>query len=211
MFATIALAAISVTPALADPQFEKLVKFLRKAENQAPYFTGILNPIPTVYFKVCPGTAVANIQIGLLKPVSFNPAGQPISGEWVEHVWLKSCSKVKQFNIHMQGEADGKPHGRVLIPGSTKTDPVLQNDAMKFVAAGAHALVAPDCKTQVVVDTLNLGAEGQPLKGAKLAPYKELWALDACGKKVQVTMHFAPDATGTTITVKPEESRAMGK
>ena len=205
----VALTMASGTSAYADASFQKLVVFLNKPENKGPYFQNILNPIPAAVFKVCPDTTIVNMQIGLLKPVTFNAAGLPVSGQWVEHVLLKSCKKVKLFNVHMQVDANGKPHGQVMFSGNTTADLDLQGQAMKSVVRASKSLIAPTCATEMVVDTLHLGFEGVAVNGAKSAPFRELWAVDACGKKVQVTLHFIPDAKGIAIVVKPEESRVI--
>jgi hypothetical protein len=41
------------------------------------------------------------------------------------------------------------------------------------------------------------------------APWDEKWTVRACGKKAVVTMHFVPDAKGTTINVTPKETVAL--
>ena len=210
-FAALALAVATSGSALADTPFQKLMTFLNKPESQGPYFMQILNPIPTEVFKICPDAKIVNMQINMFQPVTFNAAGQPISGQWVEHIVIKSCGKAKLFNIQMQAEADGRPHGKVMVPGNTKADLALQSDAMKSAMMASRKLVSASCPNEMVTDTLFVGAEGVATKGAKAPPYKELWAVDACGKKVQVTLHFVPDAKGIEIFVKPEESRVMGK
>ncbi len=207
--AIFATAVVGNPLAFADATFDKLVAFLRKPENQAAYYTSIINPIPAAVFKICPGTTVAGVEIVMLKSVAFSPAGLPISGQWIEHVKVKSCGRAKMFNILMQAEADGIPHGKMLLPGGTRSDPTLQADSMNYVMAASRAFIPKTCQGAMVIDTQHLGAEGAAVAGAKSAPYKERWTVDACGKKNIVTMHFIPDAKGTTITVNPKESSAL--
>ena len=49
--------------------------------------------------------------------------------------------------------------------------------------------------------------DGEP--GDDKSPWVEKWTVRACGKKLIVTMHFVPDATGTTVTVSLKETVAL--
>ncbi len=62
----------------------------------------------------------------------------------------------------------------------------------------------PGCDEGGVVDTRFAGVDGEPPgtkppSGGILKPWTEIWTLEACGKRAQVTMHFIPDPSGTEI------------
>jgi len=67
-------------------------------------------------------------------------------------------------------------------------------------------LVPAGCDEYLFVDTAfealktaRAGANDDP-------PWTEKWTIRACGVEGVVRMHFTPDATGTQITAKTEET-----
>jgi hypothetical protein len=94
---------------------------------------------------------------------------------------------------------DGRSQVEALFPGHSYASPVLQRDAVQYASMGAN--IGEGCAAEVLDTEL---PQGEP-SGPKI-PWVEKWTVRACGKRAVVTMRFVPDATGTTIEVKPKET-----
>jgi hypothetical protein len=66
-----------------------------------------------------------------------------------------------------------------------------------------------DCKSLDIVDTEYLRETGAPAEGSKGPPWDELWTFSACAGKVQLTVHFTPDPTGTSISANSNETKIL--
>ena len=102
---------------------------------------------------------------------------------------------------------DGSLHTEALLPGTTITDPQLQRDSVPY-AAGAIGQLPPGCEQGGVVNTRFVGVDGEPpgtrpSPGGQPRPWTEVWTLQACSKRTDVTIHFTPDQTGTEIRAEP--------
>jgi hypothetical protein len=94
---------------------------------------------------------------------------------------------------------NGKSEVYGLFPGKSAAGAALQHDAVQYAGAGAGA--TGSCQVDVLETSL---PDGEP--SSSKAPWDEKWTVRACGKRSVVTMHFVPDATGTTINVIPKET-----
>ena len=137
----------------------------------------------------------------ILSPFQMDAQDNILSGHWKEFTEGTACGEKRLYNA-MVTIKDGKPQVAPRFPGHSHAGVVLQHDAVQYAAIGAGA--ASGCVADVIDTAL---PEGSPsdTKG----PWVEKWTVRACGKKSLVTMHFVPDATGTTITVNPKETVAL--
>lgn len=94
-----------------------------------------------------------------------------------------------------------------IFPGTTRADPVLQKDGLMYAMIAASLPEDKECKDMYVTNTEFLQISGPQLEGTKSPPWDELWTLSKCDKTAQVTMHFVPDKTGTTIRTSPKETK----
>jgi hypothetical protein len=152
----------------------------------------------------CPKAAyVTTGEIALLQPLKLDAKGRPVAGMWKESVNETGCDSNRVLNALTTVAPNGVLHTRPLLPGSTITDPQLQEDSVQYAAAGMGDM-PPGCDEGGVVDTRFAGVDGEPPgtkppSGGILKPWTEIWTLEACGKRAQVTMHFIPDPSGTEI------------
>lgn len=146
-------------------------------------------------------------------------SSQGVSSRWMERWTVDRCGTLVPYLVKFARSADGdldvtmqleKPPGEPAnVPGATLADPVLQRDALGFLAqrdftaAGAEGT----CHARKVVDTEIL----KPLEGAAVegerpidGQWVERWTLDRCGMRVRYIVRFSTTQKGTRFTVEPE-------
>lgn len=146
-------------------------------------------------------------EVGVLTPVQVDDKGQPVSGAIKEGMRETGCGADRLLNALTLVEPDGSLQTQALLPGTTITDPQLQQDSVPY-AAGAMGQMPPGCEQGSVANTRFVGLDGQapgtlPTPGSQPRPWTEVWTLQACAKRVDVTIHFTPDQTGTEIRADP--------
>jgi hypothetical protein len=146
-------------------------------------------------------------QVTIYAPVRIE-GGKPVEGAWAEPVMGTGCGKSIRFTA-LTIVAPGKaPVTLSLIPGDTRADPVLQRDSVKDVLDHVAAATG-GCKELVVTDTRFDDWEGPAEKpaahGRETRPWREVWTVWACGKLVEVPIHFTPNGAGTLYEVKSAE------
>jgi hypothetical protein len=157
----------------------------------------------------CGEIKIAKMGITFLRPITFDDGGTPLSGSWKHTIVAEGCDKSRTLNLFYVAEGSGNVKRIAGAPGSSATDLTLQHDSIPYVLAGALPVISRDCKQIQLIDTAYVGTEGDPIPGGKVSPWREDWTLSGCGSGARVTMHFAPDATGTKISVKPEETKRV--
>jgi hypothetical protein len=192
-------AAWADTPALPPG----LLPLLARPDHRAALLQAA-QAVASVEPNACPKAAyVTTGEIALLQPLKLDAKGQPVGGVWKESVNETGCGSTRVLNALTFIGANGVLHTRPLLPGSTITDPQLQEDSVQYAAAGMGDM-PPGCDEGGVVDTQFVGVDGEPPgvkppPGGVLKPWTETWTLQACSKRAQVTMHFTPDPSGTEI------------
>jgi hypothetical protein len=100
-----------------------------------------------------------------------------------------------------------------LLPGTTIADARLQQDALIYAVMGMQNLMPSlDCKDIQYTNTSFVAfgeANPQVPPGRENRSWTEEWTMRACGVTGIVTMHFLPDATGTTISSGVGEARRV--
>ena len=148
-------------------------------------------------------------EVGFLQPLKQDARGQLVSGAFKESITQTGCGAPRLLNALTVIQPNGTFQTFPLLPGTTITDPKLQQDSVQYAAAGLGEMPA-GCQQGYVVDTQFLGVDGappgtRPTPGGGPKPWSENWTLQACTKRAVVGMHFAPDATGTAIRSSPPQ------
>jgi hypothetical protein len=127
--------------------------------------------------------------------------GKIVDAHWKEITEGVACGEKRSYvaSVTIQNRKSAV-YG--LFPGRSAAGAALQHDAVQYAGAGAGA--AGTCQVDVLDTTLPNGEPSSPK-----TPWDEKWTVRACGKRSVVTMHFVPDATGTTINVTPKETVAL--
>lgn len=158
--------------------------------------------------QACPTASyVTTGEIGMLMPLKTDDKGQITAGMIKESVRQTGCGPERVLNALTIFEPNGSMQTQPLLPGSTITDPQLQQDSVPY-AAGAMGAMPAGCEEGGVVNTRFVGLDGKapgtlPVAGSAPAPWTEVWSLHACAKHAEVTLHFKPDETGTEIRADP--------
>jgi hypothetical protein len=143
----------------------------------------------------------------------FDAFGRLLEGVWSEPVTVTGCGRTRRFNVETIALPHQQPQLFGLLPGTTRADAPLQHDGVRHVFVATAGLLK-DCRRLAVTDTRFEDYEGGPVPkvppGHEARPWRELWTVWRCGKTIDVTLHFVPDAKGTTIKVKPEEAKLRG-
>jgi hypothetical protein len=127
--------------------------------------------------------------------------GNILNAHWKESTDGVACGEKRSYAASVTIQ-NGKSAVVGLFPGQSAAGAVLQHDAVQYAGVGAG--VADSCPVDVLETAL---PNGEP--SDTKVPWDEKWTVDACGKRSVVTMHFVPDATGTTIKVTPKETVAL--
>ena len=160
----------------------------------------IQNPCPSTDFKILD-------KFTPVKPIAFDSSGKIIDGAWKQVVSAKGCGDDRLLNVFLAMDANTKAMKIFpILPGTTHTDLILQKDAVKYAVTAAGG-PEKGCNIGYISDTQFLQKVDKPMDGAKAPPWDELWTLVTCTKKAQVTMHFIPDKTGTTIAAGQPETK----
>jgi hypothetical protein len=141
-----------------------------------------------------------NTTATVLAPFQTDPQGNLISAHWRESTPGTACGETRLYNTSVTIR-DGKPQILPLLPGYSLAAPLLQHDAGPYAASATATASTPDCKPEILNTAL---PAGQNLDAKH--PWIERWTVRACGKQSLVTLHFIPDASGTTIQSTPGET-----
>jgi len=144
---------------------------------------------------------------------------QGVSGRWTERWTVDRCGSPVPYLVKFARAADGDldvtmqietPAGdAAAVPGTTIADPVLQRDALGFLALRDFSAAGAEgaCHSRKVIDTQML----QPLEGASVegerpiaGQWVERWTLDRCGMPVRYVVRFSTTQKGTTFTAEHE-------
>jgi hypothetical protein len=127
--------------------------------------------------------------------------GTIVNAHWKETTDGVACGEKRSYVASVRIQ-DGKTAVVGLFPGQSAAGAVLQHESVQYAGIGAGA--SGSCQVDVLETALPNGEPSGPS-----VPWDEKWTVRACGKRSVVTMHFVPDAKGTTINVTPKETVAL--
>jgi hypothetical protein len=183
-------------------QFEKFIF----SESHRSLITRALDGLPQAVFRRCPALVSNGSQVTVVKPVTIAASGLPNGGMWRESFPVTGCGNDTTLNFYFTADSNEKIKTLIALPGATRADLVLQNDAYKYAAAGA-TVAARTCKAFYVKDTSFDGfglinpPQPDPGPGQRYRPWHETWILTGCDRTFAVAMSFVPSETGTDIIV----------
>ncbi len=112
-------------------------------------------------------------------------------------ILIEGCGRRALRNYLALVLPDGTARMVETLPGTTRTDPVLQRDAMQAAGAAAAAAV-PGCR-QIRPRAADFdGADSEPDAAWRTRPWAEAWTFEACGTLLSVPMRFTPSPQGGT-------------
>jgi hypothetical protein len=133
------------------------------------------------------------------QPVSFDAKNTPVAGVWGESIEVNGCGIDRILNVATVVRSPGVLVSKVLAPGATKADPLLQRDASRYVFA-ALAKAVQGCRTAYLDDTVFEGEEASVPLAKVTGPVKiEHWIVAACGRTITVEVKFIPVASSTDV------------
>ncbi len=200
---------ISLAAAQEQADIAKFQAFVRNSDAHEALISKALAAVPATVFRRCPNLVSQGSKVTMLKPVSFGPNGLPSTGAWQEAFPVAGCGNDTILNFFFSASKDEKINTFIGLPGATIADPVLQKDAMAEALTAAIRPETKDCKSVDVTNTEYLRETGAAVEGSKGPGWDELWTFGACAIKVQVTVHFTPDPTGTSISASSSETKVL--
>lgn len=213
--AVILWAALSACPALAAdagqgiaPQFVDYVK-------SNDHHNAVLARMKAQWERSvrCSNFAIEGYQLMLVAPVEFDSAGQPTKGAWREIAKVSGCGTKRQITVHTVVLPDRSIRRIAAVPGTALADLQLQRDTLMYVAMASSTIIPKDCKDTEISNTEFLGFDGDPMPNARPGMEARSWAEDwtilGCGTGAVVKVHYIPDATGTAINTKGNETRRI--
>ncbi len=169
--------------------------------------------VPHAIFDRCSTLKTTPVQVFFLDQFISGDDGKLKSGGWKEHYAFSGCGNDSSLNFIFYVNHQQKIIVLAALPGESRSSAVLQHDALTdvFAAVGLHTKSA--CDKVVIINTAvgtienKLLVQVDPATVTRKAIWNEVWAADACGKKLLVPIEFIPDsltkpdATGTTFVV----------
>lgn len=148
------------------------------------------------------------------------------SSRWTERWTVDRCGSLVPYLVKFARAAEGDlditmqletpPGEPATVPGTSIADPILQRDALGFLAHRDLFLARKDvstagaeetCDARNVIDTEVL----QPLEGAAVqgeqptdGRWVERWTVDRCGMPVRYVVRFSTTQKGTKFTAEHE-------
>jgi len=150
----------------------------------------------------------SNLQI-LQEPRFAGTQEAPVAGSWKDQVEINRCGRKAYHNFLFVAQPDKQPELVVLMPGTTRTNPVLQRDVLVYVGGQAKLLADQKCFGFELPRILNTAfeKENKPLKSdgtGKMTQgeWQEIWSYDVCGQKedFRVLLRVKPDGTSEFIS-----------
>ena len=136
-------------------------------------------------------------EIEFFRPPQLDGGGRLIHGLWREQVAVVGCGTIELLNVFSLAEpSGGDPKLLGGLPGTTRTDPVLQKEGLPIAARGLPDKAA-SCRDVRVVDTV-LSPDAPK---DRMAPWRESWTVLACNEAYAVPLRFTPTADGATIGI----------
>jgi hypothetical protein len=206
---TLAMLAAPLTAAAQTKAAEEFAAVMQNAGHKAAVMDSAKQS-PAWTHMACPSASFSPApEVGVYAPIAFNPAGQPVSGEWREGVIATGCGTSVTLNVLTKVTAPATLASGPLLPGGTIADPILQNNAQINAVAAAGGIPA-SCKDAYIANTSFSGYEGPANtalpKADQAAPWRETWTISMCGTTKNVVLHFTPTADGVTIRTDPSET-----
>ena len=193
--------ALSFLPAaLAQQNPPRAYDTIRASESYRKAITDTYTSYEAALSTHCPRVEVNmnTSEATILGSFQTDANGNIVSGHWRESTDGTACGEKRRYNASVQ-ILNGKPRVLSLYPGHSHASALLQHDATPYAAVGAQA--GKGCPVEILDTAL---PEGPP--AGDHTPWVEKWIVRACEKKSVVTMHFVPDASGTTINVSLKET-----
>lgn len=203
LYAVLAITAIS-SSAQTAPMTPELRAFVMRAEEQKAVL-GAMEQQWRALVPECATPQLKQMNVGVLEAPVFDEIGNPTRGAWRMVGRMEGCGQSKVLNLRYWFAPEGRLMRSTTLPGTTIAVPLLQKDALFYAQAAMVRLTPKDCKESAVIDTrfLRLGdVSPQARPGMESHVWDEEWQVRACGVVGTVSMHFIPDATGTTISAE---------
>lgn len=184
-----------------DPAFQKLMAM----PGMQAIIMNAVRHVPGERFGVCHGPfKLSDIKFAIEKPLTFEAAGAPISGQWVMRASTDVCSTV--LNIYFTALGKGDIQFDVGLSGETKADLQLQLDTIAAVEKALGKRV-PDCKLFGAVGArwggFGLPGKPEPDPGPNAVNHTwwETWSMLACTRLYEVPVGFKAVPGDTTYMV----------
>lgn len=215
--ALVSLALVSLAPEVRAqtqpiPMSPELKAFMLRPDEQR-LFHAVMEREWQYAIENCPSPVVRAVNVAVGAAPTFDASGSPVSGQWRAIARVEGCGKTRTLTVVYAFGKDGKMIRAALLPGTTAADPRLQMDSIMYAAMGMSKLTPKNCKDTKVSDTKFVafeGANAPPAGGTPgRLPWTEEWTVRSCGVTGLVTMHFRPNATGTNISTKLDETRRL--
>jgi hypothetical protein len=203
---TIAAACAAVTDAAVPPV---LAKIIASAEHRKAVIEAAQQSSAWLNNRCGRATFAITPDVAIYQAPELDAQARPTAGAWRERIIATGCGASRTLNVLKFVKSPGSLVSGTLLPGTTRADPLLQRDAFHYATVAAAAPAT--CGQTYVADTAFAGIEGAANAslppGRRYPPWKEEWTVVACDRRSVVTLHFAPDATGTNITAHLNETR----
>lgn len=135
----------------------------------------------------CQTLRIIGSKATVLRPVSFNAAGEPQDGVWREAVVIDRCGRRVRHNVTFIAESGVlTPLG--MAPGDTRVAQADQDMlATMAVTRLQERAPKPSCDAFVIHDTAARGTS---------AEWRETWTIDRCGARDNVRFTLSIDGDG---------------
>ncbi len=167
------------------------------------YIKGVEGTAAEFEHKVQPECAGIQMHWGQAVAVPYGaletwPTGGLRKGTWVETVPGTACGQTRRYRVIVTMR-DGKGALQALLPGDGYAANLLETDTSKYVAVLTGVYFKNQNCTPYVLNTERVEKDhDQHPKQV----WHEVWTVTACGKLLDMTFGFIPDAVGDGTTIE---------
>ena len=176
----------------------------------------------------CSDTKFAETLLTPLNKIKLGEDGTPISGEWLQSVYIVGCGKRIRINVYVSPGRDSKLNMISGLNGTTNADYVLSKDAINNALLGTTINIKqhkidedPDCKSFSIINTnfesykIDEDKASVKIKSDDKSnwgkPFWETWTVSGCKYNYELQIYFVPDATGTSIIIGSKDFKYYKK
>ncbi|MBS0219869.1 MAG: hypothetical protein JSR91_03920 [Proteobacteria bacterium] len=192
------------------PMSPELKAFLTRPEEQRQ-FGGMMNNVWRSVVENCPSPTARGMNVNVDVPPTFDSAWMPMSGQWTVIGRFEGCGKFRILRVVYQLGPNNRMRRVALLPGTTRSDLRLAQDATLHAVVAMVQIAPKDCKSTKIINTEYIGFDGgktPPTAELTRTPWAEEWTVRACAIVGVVDMHFVPNSNGIGTTIIAQLNRS---
>jgi hypothetical protein len=179
---------------LSSDRYRQFQKYIL-SERYRVLVANAFSHLPREVFHRCPTLVSEGIKAIIIQPVSFGAHGVPNAGRWQGTFPIRGCGNDTTHNVYFSATKNEKVNITFAVPGESRADLTLQNDAIRYAQIGAAVAAKTTCDT---FNVKNTKFDGLDSANGKTRSWRETWTMVGCNRTFDVPLTFTPSDRGGT-------------